>query len=290
MTTLARPLITSLAVAFESSRLDNTVALVALRWLATANQSEIVVEKVKSFAGCIPTTLQACDVLTHRPDGIAPVQVLDLEQARITASTHSVVRSTLRNRPRNPHILQHEVLERDVLCVSEAPTPAVRRIPRCPARPRLDPPRILRAIAVDVYRGDVLDDLDLARVLSDTPHSQTLAVIERAVRDVDVCAVLLHADAVVAAVDGPPEEGDVIGVDGIDAVGVDVCAEVVVSFRGVVDVYVLQEDTFGPGDGHGPHLGFDEAEAFDDGVCGVGHRYCVGAAVEVGLAAVVWEC
>lgn len=186
----------------------------------------------------------------------------------IAPATHSIVACTLRYRPRDSDILEHEVLESDVLRVAYAASAAIGRVACGAAAPRFDSCCVLGAVAVDVDSGDVFDNFNLSGVLAYTPHSKTATVVEGAVCNVNVCGVLLHADAVIAAVDRPAEEGDVVCVYSVYAVGVDVAAEVS-SFGSIVDVDVLQKHSLGADDGHCPHLRFYKVEALDDRVGGV---------------------
>ena len=67
----------------------------------------------------------------------------------------------------------------------------------------------------DILGGHVLDDIYLARVLANAAHGKAQPCVERAVCDVDVCRVLLHADRVVAIVNDPAQESDIVGIDGL---------------------------------------------------------------------------
>jgi hypothetical protein len=51
--------------------------------------------------------------------------------------------------------------------------------------------------------------------LANAAHGKAQASVERAVCDVDVGRVLLHADRVVSIVNDPAQEGDVVGIDGL---------------------------------------------------------------------------
>lgn len=65
----------------------------------------------------------------------------------------------------------------------------------------------------DIFGSNVFDDVDLAWVLANAAHGKAQASVERAVCDVDVGRVLLHADRVVSIVNDPAQEGDVVGID-----------------------------------------------------------------------------
>ena len=67
----------------------------------------------------------------------------------------------------------------------------------------------------DILCSHVLDDVYLARVLANAAHSKAQSGVERAVCDVNVGRVLLHADRVVSVVDDPAQERDVVGVDSL---------------------------------------------------------------------------
>jgi hypothetical protein len=62
---------------------------------------------------------------------------------------------------------------------------------------------------------DILDHIDLARVLANAAHGKAQPSVERAVCDVDVSRVLLHADRVISVVDDPAQKGNVVGVSGL---------------------------------------------------------------------------
>lgn len=80
----------------------------------------------------------------------------------------------------------------------------------------------------------------MARILSDATHGESLTVVKSAIGNINIRGILFHADAIVAVVDCPAEKCDVVGVHGIDAVGVDVGAEIAVAVgAGGVDVNVL---------------------------------------------------
>jgi hypothetical protein len=55
-------------------------------------------------------------------------------------------------------------------------------------------------------------------ILADATESDAEAGVEVTVLDEDVGAVRLHRDAVVAIVDDPVAEGNVVGVDGVGSV------------------------------------------------------------------------
>ena len=110
------------------------------------------------------------------------------------------------------------------------------------SRPRLQPTSILRIRSIDVLRSKILHHLDLAGILAYAAEGDADAVVEVAIFDIDVCRVLFECDGVVAVLHCPAQEGDVVGVDGVAAVGVDVAAGEGAGARGagVVDVNVLE--------------------------------------------------
>ena len=91
-------------------------------------------------------------------------------------------------------------------------TATIRRIAFTQASPGLEIRAKRRVVGRNVPRHEVLHDADLARVLADAAEGNSLAVVEGAVGDVDVGGVLFEGDGVVAVVDGPAEEGDIVGV------------------------------------------------------------------------------
>lgn len=52
-------------------------------------------------------------------------------------------------------------------------------------------------------------------VLPDRAHGKAEPIVERAIRDVDVGRVLLHADRIVSVVDFPSQERDIVGIDSL---------------------------------------------------------------------------
>ena len=79
----------------------------------------------------------------------------------------------------------------------------------------LDPCAVDRIVQNDILGGHVLDDIYLARILANAAHGKAQPCVERAVCDIDVCRVLLHADRVVAIVNDPAQESDIVGIDGL---------------------------------------------------------------------------
>jgi len=77
----------------------------------------------------------------------------------------------------------------------------------------LDTSSVYRVIQNDVLGGHIFNHIDLARILADGSHGKAQTVIERAVRDVDIGRVLLHAYRVVSITDDPAQESDVVGID-----------------------------------------------------------------------------
>ena len=67
----------------------------------------------------------------------------------------------------------------------------------------------------DVLGCDVFYHVDLARVLANAAHGKAQSSVERAVCDVDVSRILLHADRVVSIVNNPAQKGNVVGVGGL---------------------------------------------------------------------------
>ena len=88
--------------------------------------------------------------------------------------------------------------------------------------------------------------------------------MEDAVVDKDVARVALEGDVVIATGHVPAVECDVVGPDGVDAIGVE---GAVLAVGGVVDVDVLEEEVLGQRRRHGPHLALDEPRPPDDRVC-----------------------
>lgn len=120
----------------------------------------------------------------------------------------------------------------------------------------------------DVADGDVLDAFEVAVVLAYAAHGEAQPGVPVLVLDQDVGAIGFGGDVVVAAVDDPVAEGDVVAVDDVGAVGVQ-RAEVEAYFLvdvGAVDVDVFEENALAVDYGEGPHLGLHEAGLLDDAV------------------------
>lgn len=163
-----------------------------------------------------------------------------LKIRRITIPPRTIIRSTLRNRPRKINILERKIRKRDIPRPTPSGAASIRRKTLILPRPRLDSSRIPRIHTSNIPRRDIFNDFNLARILSDATHGESLTVVERAIGNINIRGILFHADAIVAVVDGPAEKCDVVGVHGIDAVGVDVGAEIAVAVgAGGVDVNVL---------------------------------------------------
>lgn len=90
---------------------------------------------------------------------------------------------------------------------------AVRRVALVQTSPSLQTTRELGPFKIHVPGREVLHDLDLARVLSDAAESDAHAIVNLAIRKVDIGAVLLERYSIVAVVYYPAEEGDVVCVD-----------------------------------------------------------------------------
>lgn len=172
--------------------------------------------------------------------GFAPVHFGGLKIRRIAIPSLTIIRRTLRNRPREIDILEFKIRKCDIPRPPGSPSASIRRETLILPRPRLHSSRIARIHASNIPRRHILNYLNLARILSDATHGEGLTVVKSAIGNVDIGRILFHADAIVAVVDGPAEESDVVGVDGVDAVGVDVGAEIAIAVgAGGVDVDVL---------------------------------------------------
>jgi hypothetical protein len=83
----------------------------------------------------------------------------------------------------------------------------------------LDPRSIHCIVQNDVLGRHIFDDIYLARVLANAAHGKAQPCVERAVCDVDVGRVLLHADRVVSVVNDPAQKGNVVGIGGLRLTG-----------------------------------------------------------------------
>lgn len=86
------------------------------------------------------------------------------------------------------------------------------------ARPRLEVNSIAHIVDRDVARRDVLHDFVAIWVLADGPNGDPEASVEVAILDQDVGAVSFGADRVVAIVDSPSTECNVVCIDSVCAV------------------------------------------------------------------------
>jgi len=92
---------------------------------------------------------------------------------------------------------------------------------------------------------------------------------------------LLHADGVVAIVNDPAQESDIVGIDGIHSVSVDDTPKVSTRSRCAINVNVLEQHALRADHGHGPHLGLHEAKTFNHGLFRIGYRDGVRSAMHV---------
>lgn len=156
-----------------------------------------------------------------------------------------------------------DVLHGDVGGEPDAAAAAVGRDSPRHAGPGLEVRHVGGVDKGEVSGVEVVDVLVLAVELSHGADGDALAAVEDAVVDVDEARVALESDGVVAVGDPPAAKGDVIRGDGVTAVGVEGAPAAV---GGAVDVDVAQLEVARVGDGHGPHLALDEAQASDDRV------------------------
>lgn len=76
----------------------------------------------------------------------------------------------------------------------------------------------------DILSSEVLDALKDSIVLANATQCEAYSLVERAIGDVNIGAVGFRRYAIVSICDAPPFERDVVGVDGVDAVSVQVGA------------------------------------------------------------------
>lgn len=143
----------------------------------------------------------------------SPERVINLqEHRRVLPTLLSVVRLSLGNRPRHRYIIQIEPIKRDILAMPIPATATIRRVAFTQPSPGLQIRAERRMVGCDIPRHEVLHNADLSGVLAYAAQGDSLAIVESAVGDVDVGGVLFECDGVVAVVDGPAEEGYVVGV------------------------------------------------------------------------------
>lgn len=151
-----------------------------------------------------------------------------------------------------------DVLNDNVLSDTEATTAAVGWVTLGDTAPRLEVDGVSGVVHGQVLGEEIVDVLVFTVVLADRANGEALAAPELAVEHLDVARVALERDAVVARGDLPAQKGNVVRVDGVDAVRVE---RVPLASRGVVDVDVGELEVLGVGDRHGPHLALHEAHA-----------------------------
>ena len=151
-----------------------------------------------------------------------------------------------------------DVLNDNVLSDTKTAAAAVGRVALGDTAPGLEVDGVGGVVHGQVLGEEVVDVLVFTVVLADRANGEALAAPELAVEHLDVAGVALEGDAVVARGDLPAQKGNVVRVDGVDAVGVE---RVPLAGRSVVDVDVGELEVLGVGDGHGPHLALHEAHA-----------------------------
>jgi hypothetical protein len=160
------------------------------------------------------------DIALHNARPIPDGQVVDIEQARVASARGAVVRGALRKGKHTTRVLELEIFKSDVGGVTQAATSTVRRKARRDAGPGFDVGAVAHVFMNgDVAHRDVFDYLIDAVVLTNGADGETEASVKFTIFDEDVCAVCLEGDTVVAIVNKPTAEGDVIRVDGVCAVG-----------------------------------------------------------------------
>lgn len=139
------------------------------------------------------------------------------------------------------------------------------------------------AVESNVSPRHILNRFVSPIVLSNAADRDTKPVVEVAVLHQDIRRVGFLGDGVIAVVDRPSTEGDVVSIDRVRTIRVDDGRPVV---RRAVDVDVLQQDAVRIDDGHGPHLRLQEAYVLDHGIVDPREGDLMRAARVVGRAVV----
>jgi len=202
-------------------------------------------------------------------DPIRDCDVADVELARVALAGGFVVAGALSDGEDARGVVELEVRHGDICSVTETSAASIWWVATADTGPGLEVSCVSHTIVnCDIADGDVLNPLEFAIVLPNAAHRKTEAGVPVLVLDENVGAVGFGRDVIVAAVNHPVAEGDVVGVDNIGAIGIqrgEVESNLLLRIR-AVHIHVLQQDIFGMNDSHGPHLTLHEAGSLDNAV------------------------
>ncbi|KAJ8127842.1 hypothetical protein O1611_g5796 [Lasiodiplodia mahajangana] len=195
--------------------------------------------------------------------------IADVKLAGVTLTTSTIVASALGYGEDTRGVDKLEIGQGDVSGVSKASPATVRGVATGNTSPGLEVGSVSHAIVNShVTNSHVLNRFVSTIVLTDTSQGKPEASVPILVLYENVGAVCLCGDVVVATVDGPVTEGDIVRVDNISSVGVE-RGEVESDFPlgiSAVDVYVLEQNILRVDDGHCPHLGLDKTRLLNDAI------------------------
>jgi hypothetical protein len=216
--------------------------------------------------------------------GTSPISysdVADVELAGVAFARGLVVAGALCDRKNARCIVELEVGHGDVGCVAKASTTSVWWVATADTRPGLEVGGVAHAVVdSDITNSDILDVFEFAIVLADAAHCEAQTSVPVLVLDEDVGAVGLRGDIIVAAIDYPIAERDVVRVYDVGAIGIErreVEADLMLCIC-AVDIHVLKKDVLRVDDSHGPHLALYKAGLFNDTVFHALERDLMGTA------------
>ena len=204
--------------------------------------------------------------------GASPVgdsNVMDVKLAGVAFAGSLVIACALSDRKDTGGVVELEVGHSNVGCIAETSSTTVRWIAAAYTSPCFEISCVAHAIVDgDIANSDVLDVFKFAIVLTDAAHSEAKTSVPVLVLDEDVGTVGLCRDVVIAAINYPVAEGDIVRVNDIGTISVErreveanlllcVCA---------VDIHVFEQDILRVNDSHGPHLALHESCFLDDTV------------------------
>jgi len=153
---------------------------------------------------------------------IGDSDVMDVELAGVALAGSLVVACALRDRENARGVVELEVGKGDVGCVAKTSTATVRWVATTHTRPCLEVGSVAHTIVdCDIANSHVLDVFEFAIVLADAAHGEAKTSVPVLVLDEDVGAIGLCGDIVIATIDYPVSESDIVGVDDISTISVE---------------------------------------------------------------------
>jgi len=181
------------------------------------------VVELDASAGASTTALELAKDSTS--GGASPVRdsdVVDVKLASVALAGSLVVACALRDREDAGGVVELEVGKGDVGCVAKTSTATVRWVATTHTRPCLEVGSVAHTIVdCDIANSHVLDVFEFAIVLADAAHGEAKTSVPVLVLDEDVGAIGLCGDIVIATIDYPVSESDIVGVDDISTISVE---------------------------------------------------------------------